>query len=285
MNKIAVLTDSGSGMSQAEAKQLGIYVIPLQVIIDDRSYEDGVDIQTSDIYKALSEKKYPKTSAPLYQKIEDYLTEIKDAGFTEVISVPLSSGLSSAYQSIHLAAETIDFKLTHIDCFSTCMIQNHVARLVKQLVDQGKTSEEVKAIVSSVIEGANTLILPNDMDHLKAGGRLTPIAASLANMFKIRPILQLNQKCSGKIDVFAKVRTERKALEQTLETLHTDFEGKDCAIYIIHSDASERTLVTKDLLVEMGYDAKRISIIAISPVIASHTGLDCLGIQFIEDLN
>ena len=278
------MTDSGSGLSQQEAKSNGIYLIPLVVLIDGKSYNDGEDISTMDVYQALSDKKYPKTSTPLYMSIENLLRTIKEDGFETVIAVPLSAGLSSTHQSIRLAGDEVGLDVTFIDVYSTCMIQKHISLLTQKLIDDGKTKEDIVEILNNVIRNANTLILPNDLNHLKVGGRLTPLAASLAEMFKIRPILQLNMNTKGKIDVFSKVRTERKALEEAIDTLHSSFKGKSCTIYIIHSHAAPRTEVTKSILIEKGYDASSIYINDIAAVIASHTGLDCLGIQFIENI-
>ncbi len=284
MSKIAVLTDSGSGLSQQEAKSSGIYLIPLVVLIDGKSYNDGEDISTMDVYQALSDKKYPKTSTPLYMSIENLLRTIKEDGFDSVIAIPLSAGLSSTHQSIRLAGDEVNLDVTFVDVYSTCMIQKHISLLTQKLINDGKPKDEIVSILNKVIKNANTLILPNDLDHLKVGGRLTPLAASLAEMFKIRPILQLNMTTKGKIDVFSKVRTERKALEEAIDTLHATFKGKSCTIYIIHSHAAPRTQMTKSILIEKGYDASSIHIDDIAAVIASHTGLDCLGIQFIENV-
>lgn len=284
MSKIAVLTDSGSGLSQEEAKSKGIYLIPLVVLIDGKSYNDGLDISTLDVYQALSDKKYPKTSTPLYMSIENLLRTIKLDGFDSVIAIPLSAGLSSTYQSIRLAGDEVELDVQFVDVYSTCMIQKHVSLLAQSLIDRNESKETIIEILNKAIQSANTLILPNDLDHLRVGGRLTPLAASLAEMFKIRPILQLNMATKGKIDVFSKVRTEKRALEEAIETLHTTYSGKACTIYIIHSHAAPRTQVTKALLIEKGYDPSRIFITDIAAVIASHTGLDCLGIQFIENV-
>lgn len=284
MSKIAVLTDSGSGLSQEEAKNKGIYLIPLVVLIDGKSYNDGLDISTLDVYQALSDKKYPKTSTPLYMSIENLLRTIKQDGFDSVIAIPLSAGLSSTYQSIRLAGDEVELDVQFVDVYSTCMIQKHVSLLAQSLIDRNESKEAIIEILNKAIQSANTLILPNDLDHLRVGGRLTPLAASLAEMFKIRPILQLNMTTKGKIDVFSKVRTEKRALEEAIETLHNTYSGKSCTIYIIHSHAAPRTQVTKALLIEKGYDPSRIFITDIAAVIASHTGLDCLGIQFIENV-
>ena len=284
MTKIAILTDSGCGISATEAQHHGIFLIPLLVLIGNETYHDGVNLQTQDVYQALRDGKYPKTSTPLYQTVEDMLRLIKEQGYTDVIAIPLSAGLSSTHQSIRLAASEVDLPATVVDVYSTCLIQKHVAIKAKQLVDQGLSVEEVVDRLNRIIASSNTLILPDDLDHLAKGGRLTPLAASLGNLLKIKPVLQLNPSTHGKIDVLAKIRTERKALEHSIETLHDAFEGKKVAIYIIHSAAGDRTQDAKRLLIEKGYDPNAIAVHDIAAVIASHTGLNCLGIQFIEDL-
>ena len=284
MTKIAVLTDSGCGISTQEAQRHGLFLIPLLVLIGNDTYHDGVNLQTQDVYQALRDGKYPKTSTPMYQAVEDMLRLIKDQGYTDVLAIPLSAGLSSTHQSIRLASNEVGISSTVVDVYSTCLIQQHVAIKAKQWVDQGLSMPEVVQRLERIIASSNTLILPDDLDHLAKGGRLTPLAASLANLLKIKPVLQLNPSTQGKIDVFAKIRTERKALEHSIDTLHDTFEGKKVAIYIIHSAAGDRTQDAKRLLIERGYDPSAITVHDIAAVIASHTGLNCLGIQFIEEL-
>lgn len=284
MTKIAVLTDSGCGISAQEAQQHGIFLIPLLVLIGNETFHDGVNLQTQDVYQALREGKYPKTSTPMYQSVEDMLRRIKNQGYTEVLAIPLSAGLSSTHQTIRLAADEVGIPTTVVDVYSTCLIQKHVAIKAKQWIDQGLTRDQIVERLNRIIASSNTLILPDDLDHLAKGGRLTPLAASLANLLKIKPVLQLNPSTQGKIDVLAKIRTERKALEHSIDTLHETFEGKNVAIYIIHSAAGDRTQDAKRLLIEKGYDPNAIAVDDIAAVIASHTGLNCLGIQFIEEL-
>lgn len=281
MKKIAVLTDSGSGISQIEATNLNLFVLPLLVMVESQTYQDGVEIQLDELYNMLGDKKHPKTSTPLYQSIENMLIKIKDLGYTDVIAIPLSSGLSSTYQSISIASQEVNINLHLVEIYSTCMIQNHVVKLAQKLVNENLDLKIILDELNRTISKSNTIILPNDLEYLKQGGRLTPLAASLASMFKIRPVLQLNKSCEGKIDVLSKVRTERKALELAIDTLDETFKDVSCRIYIIHSAADERCTLAKDILIDKGYPESSIEIHAIAAVIASHTGLDCLGIQFI----
>lgn len=284
MSKIAVLTDSGSGLNLKDAHKLGIYLVPLMVHLDDRSYQDGVEIQVEDILQALKDKKVPKTSTPLFKHIEDVILKIKEDGFEEIIAMPLSSGLSSTYQSIRLAAGEHEIKCHIIETHSTCMLQTHLVNVAKELIEKNFALEAILDQLQAIADQADTLILPNDLDYLKQGGRLTPLAASLANMFKIKPVLQLNRSSQGRIDVLAKVRTERKALEYVLDAL-MDKLNDNVHVYLIHSDALTRVLEAKALLMSRGVLEAQISIHHIAPVISSHTGLDCIGIQVVENGN
>lgn len=284
MSKIAVLTDSGSGLNFEDSQKLGIYLVPLMVHLDDRSYQDGVEIQVEDILQALKDKKIPKTSTPLFKHIEDVILKIKENGYEEIIAVPLSSGLSSTYQSIRLAANEHDINCHIVETHSTCMLQTHLVSIAKRLIEKELSTLDIVERLQAIADQANTLILPNDLDYLKQGGRLTPLAASLANMFKIKPVLQLNKSSQGRIDVLAKVRTERKALDYVLDTL-TEKLNENVHVYLIHSDALTRVLEAKALLLSRGVQASQISIHHIAPVISSHTGLDCIGIQVVENGN
>jgi DegV family protein with EDD domain len=281
MKKIAIITDSGSGLNEFQAKQWGIYLLPLQVSIEDKVYRDGVELSTEDVYEALREGKYPKTSSPIGHDVQNLFNRLKDESVEIIISISISSGLSGTQQMLKLYAETYQFKFHQIETFSTCMIQQHIAIKVKQWINEGKEVDDIMYRVNVLAQSSNTLILPSDLNHLKNGGRLTPLAASLASMLKIRPVLHLNAQTQGKIDVLGKIRTDRKALEFAIDTLAHTYELDQTIIHIIHSDDSERAVLAQNLLVQKGYQVSNISISAISAVIASHTGLSCLGLQFI----
>ncbi len=282
MSKIAILTDSGSALDAEEAKALGIYVIPLQVMIDNKAYEDGVTITTSQLIEQLKNHKLPKTSTPTLASILAMIDKIMADGHDEIIAVPLSRNLSSTQDYLIQAAKEKGIKITMIEVYSTLMLQQVIAKKAKLLVDQGLDAEAIKERLVDVITRSYTLIMPSDLEHLKAGGRLTPAAASLAKLFKIRPILHLGVETEGKVDVFDKVRTDKKAIQLAVKTLKKRFGDKEVAMYVLHCDAPMKASETKDMLIDAGFDANEIIIDDIVAVIASHTGLGCVGIQMIE---
>jgi len=281
MRKIAVITDSGSGFTPQEANAFGIHLIALQVSIDDKTYRDSIELSTQEVYEALKAGKFPKTASPLGLDIQTLFEKLQTEGYDVVIAVPISSGLSGTQQALHMHASAYEFEFHQIEVFSTSMIQKHMAITAKQWVDEGRDVSDILNGVSELAQRSNTLILPSDLNHLKNGGRLTPLAASLAAMLKIRPVLQLNASTQGKIDVLAKIRTDRKALDYTIDVLLQSFDQHQTLIHIIHSADDERAQLAKSILMEKGYPEAYITTSDIAAVIASHTGLACLGLQFI----
>lgn len=279
--KTAILTDSGSAMNLEQAQKHGLFLVPLQVIDGDKTYQDGVDITTSALYAALREAHTPKTSMPVLKVIQDTIRTIKQQGFDEIVAVPLSSGLSGTWNSMLMCAKELDVPLTLIENYTTCDLQGYIAIATKHLADQGKSANEIKHLMEQRVAHSGTLILPNDIQHLKRGGRLTPIAAAAASLLKIKPILRIDPSTKGKIDVFDKVRTERKAICTAVAYITQQMQGKAGQIFVIHSDNLEKAeMIKKELLVKNPQVS--ITINFISAVIAAHTGLDCIAIQYIE---
>lgn len=282
--KIAVVTDSGSGFTKKEADEQGIYFLPLQIVDEDKTYLDGMDITEEEIFMMIREGKMMKTSLPPLGYVEDLFKGLKKDGFEHIICVSLTSGLSSTMQSIKLAAEEADMPISCVETYTTCYIQKYVTQAAKRLVDEGFSLEDILARLQESIDHSNTLIIPDDLDHLKRGGRLTPLAATLGGMLKIKPILQLNASSEGKIDTCAKVRTMSKAMQTAVDTFKEANIDENHIVVIMHTQAPESDI---ELLKTIYFDTfpQCESVLGIiGPVISVHTGIGCLGIQFIKKI-
>lgn len=178
-------------------------------------------------------------------------------------------------------AREIGIPVIHIEDFTTCDLQGHEALLAKRYADEGKNGAEIKELLSNLIRTSGTLILPNDIQHLKRGGRLTPLAAAAASLLKIKPVLIIDPSTQGKIDVLEKVRTEKKAAAHAVDTISEKLAGREGYVYVIHSDCLQKA---EDIREELQKRNSRLTIRinTISAVIAAHTGLDCIAIQYIE---
>ncbi len=281
MEKTAVLTDSGTGLTQKEAQEAGLFFLPLQVLHEDRQYLDGVSIQLHEVYDLLKQQAKLTTSMPPIGLVEETLTKIKEAGYDSIICIPITSGLSSSMALIQATAEEIGIKVHLIDCYSTCYLQRYLAMCAKQLADQGIAAEEIVKRLNDSIASSNTLIIPDDLQHLKRGGRLTPVAAALGGLLKIKPLLQLNQLCEGKIDVYDKVRTMSKAQEKAINTFVNEHVDGDYICSCLHTDALESGNALKEKL-QAALPNTEIYFGYIGAVISVHTGIGCLGIQYMK---
>lgn len=279
--KIAVLTDSGSGMSQQEAHAQGIYFLPLQILHKDTQYLDGISIELSKVYELLHQEEDLTTSMPPMALIEKSLEHMKADGCDTIIAVPITSGLSSTASIISAAAANAGMKLHLIDCFTTCNNQRYLAESAKKLVDMGLDAEEIVERLEDSIACSNTLIIPDDLQHLKRGGRLTPVAAALGGLLKIKPILQLNEASGGKIDVFDKVRTMSKAQQKAIDTFTSEHIGEDYLLTVLHTDVEKEGIELKTR-VEESFPARELLFGCIGAVISVHTGIGCLGMQYIK---
>lgn len=280
--KIAIITDGGSGLSKKEAEALGLFYLPLQIIDGSTTYLDGVDIACEEVYAMIKEGKLMKTSLPPYGLIEELLTKLKEEKYDHAICIPLSSGLSSSSHSIALCAKDVGLDLTIIETYTTCFIQQYLARAAKQLVDEKVALDEIICRLNKSVKDSDTLIIPDDLDHLKRGGRLTPIAAALGGMLKIKPILKLNASSEGKIDTYAKVRTMSKAISTAIDAfVEKGMIDDEYVLVCVDADALE---ARKQM--EEEYFSKFPNTVQytgnIGPVLAVHTGLGCLGIQYIK---
>lgn len=282
--KIAVVTDSGTGLNKKEAEELGLFYLPLQILDGEEAYLDGVDVTYDQIFQYIKEGRMMKTSMPPIGMIYELFNKLIEDGYDHVITVMLTSGLSSTMHTVHKCAEELKLPITSVECFTTCHIQKYLACAAQRLVEEGVELDEILFKLDDCIKHSNTLIIPDDLDHLKQGGRLTPLAAALGGMLKIKPILQLNQSAQGKIDTFAKVRTMSKALKQSVDTFSTEGIDENYELIVLHTDAPETAEELKSLYFGAFPNNKDTHFGLIGPVISVHTGIGCVGLQYIKKI-
>lgn len=280
--KIAVVVDSGSGFTKAEAEKEGIFFLPLQIVDEDKTYLDGIDVNDEQVFNMIKEGKMLKTSLPPLGIIEDLFHDLKKKEYEHIICVSLTSGLSSTMQSIMISAETVGIPITCMETYTTCHIEKYIAQAAKRLVDEGVELDEIIKRLQDSIDHSDTLIIPDDLDHLKRGGRLTPLAAALGGMLKIKPILKLNASSQGKIDTFAKVRTMSKAMQMAVDSIkEANVIDDNYELVVLHTDAIETATELKELFFNSYPNCSTVFGL-IGPVISVHTGIGCIGLQYIK---
>ena len=278
MKKVAILTDSGCDLDEKSAKELGIYVLRMPIIIDGQEYIEGKELDLKGLKKKLYEGKMAKTaqaSPGALLKMYNKLLEEYD----EILHIPLSSGLSGMYQTSLMQAKTFKNRVAVVDAKCACYPMVKLCLDAKKLLDEGKSAFEVKDIIESSGNILDAIIIPRDITYLKNGGRISPAAAALANLLKIVPVLSVRE---GKIDVFAKVRTEKKALKASFDAI-TDVDNYDDYYWMIIEDECDDI---RDEMKKMLEDKTKqeVEVHDFGAVILSHTGPGVFGFGHIKKI-
>ncbi|NBK97096.1 MAG: DegV family protein [Erysipelotrichia bacterium] len=283
--KVAFVSDTGTGLTPTELSKEGIYCIPLQITIEDVTKLEGEEISVDEVYSLMSEGKMLKTSLASMKRCEEVFQQLKVEGYDTIFAIPICNGLSGTINMMRLVAEELGLHFDYFDCHVTAVVEHYMIVRAKQLYEEGQSFTQIKALLEQICDSTNTLLVPNDLKHLQRGGRLTPFAATLGGLLKIKPILEINQRTQGKIDVLDKVRTMSKALQKTLDnikqSIQNDGEGYCIAVTHVVSEPQAKQLLAlyKEAFPKADYVFKPLV-----SVVGVHTGIGCLAIQYFKKL-
>lgn len=268
---IAILIDSACDIDEKKAKELNLHVLRMPIVIDGKEYLESIDINSEELHEMLSNGKFAKTSQVTLGSLVAKYDELLEK-YDYIIHIPLSSGLSGMYQTSMMCIKDPKYKdrIAVVDAKFACYPIILLCEDVKKLIAQGKTVFEIKDIIEKEAF-MDAIIIPKDINYLKLGGRISPAAASLANLLKIVPILLLKD---GKIDVYGKVRTEKRAIETGFEPIVGDKNFDEFNYMVIHDHRMDTALEIKQKL-ESIVD-KEVMVQDFGPVILSHTGPGCI---------
>ena len=222
MSKVTVMTDSNSGITQEEAKQLGVAVLPMPFYIDGQMYYEDIDLSQEQFYERLAQGTEIKTSMPLVGDVADaWERALKECD--EIVHIPMSSGLSSTCETALVLAQNYDGRVQVVNNqrISVTMRQSVIDAV--QLAGQGYGAEEIKNILEACKFESSIYIMVDTLEYLKKGGRITPAAAALGTLLKLKPVLQIQGE---KLDAFAKARTVKQARSIMIESMKNDFEKR-----------------------------------------------------------
>ena len=276
--KTAFITDSGTGKTVAELAKDGIYSVPLLISYDNKSYEDLDDLSIDEVYALMEKGVMLSTSLPALGKIEELFEQLKEQGYERIFAVPICSGLSGTINAMELCARNVGLAFDYVDSCVTAVVQEYMVKLAKKSYEAGKDIEEIKALLNRIIDTTQTFILPSDLQHLKRGGRLTPLAAALGGLLKIKPILKINKDTNGKIDVADKVRTMHKAMDVVINMLKEKGVDDSYMITVAHADDPKEAEVYMNK-VKAAFPNAKTQIIKLVSVVGVHTGRGCQAIQ------
>lgn len=221
--KIAVLTDSSAYLTKEQQEKYQIDVLPIPIIWDGKTYHDLIDIGYEEFYQRLAQaNNLPTTSQPAIGDLKKKIDEYVDQGYTDVIIVTISSGLSSYYSTVmSVAREENRIKIHPFDSKITCAGEADFAMLAGRLVEAGADVDLIMHDLSDLQKTMDVRFMVDDLSHLKRTGRLSNAASFVGTLFKIKPILSMDVQGEGHISAIAKERQAKRAYKH----IQTDFDN------------------------------------------------------------
>ncbi len=221
--KTAIVTDSNSGITQAEAKELGIYVVPMPFLIDGEQYYEDISLSQEQFYEKLKTDAQVSTSQPSSFDVGELWTKLLKE-YDKVIHIPMSSGLSQTCATLTNLAETeFKGKVYVIDSQRISITMRQSVMDCLNMIKDGKSAEEIRDWLLKTKMQSSIYIMVDTLKYLKKGGRLTPAVAAIGTLLKIKPVLTIQ---GFKLDQFAKVRKLSDAKETMVKAIAKDLDTR-----------------------------------------------------------
>lgn len=287
MAKIAFVTDSNSGITQKQAKELGIWVIPMPFMIGDKAYYEDITLSQEEFYEKLSQGVEISTSQPAPKEVMSLWDKLLSE-YEEIVHIPMSSALSGSCQTAFLLADEYDGRVQVVNNQRISVTQRQSVLDGMYLAGQGKSALQIKEFLEKDKYNSSIYIMVDTLTYLKKGGRITPAVAALGTMLRLKPVLQIQ---GGKLDAFAKARTKSQgkgimqaAIKNDINNRFGNVTGKEGVwlqiAYTGNKEAAEllKEEVKRDFL---GYD---VHMDPLSLSIACHIGPGALAVACTKKL-
>lgn len=286
--RVAIVTDSNSGITQSEAKKLGIYVIPMPFMIGSEVFEEDINLTQEEFYERLEEGADISTSQPSPETVMNLWDEILKE-YDELVHIPMSSGLSGSCQTAVMLAEDYDGKVQVVNNQRISVTQYQSALDAKALAEAGMSAAGIKRVLERTKMDSSIYVTLDTLKYLKKGGRITPAAAALGTLLRIKPVLQIQ---GDKLDSFSKARTMKQAKSTMIAAITHDFEerfmdseGENMWLEIAHTQNHEAARELAAELKELFPKSGEIRIDPLSLSVACHIGPGSLAIACTKKLD
>ena len=279
--KVAIITDSNSGITQEEGKQLGIRIVPMPFMINGEEYLEDITLTQQEFYAKLGEGSDISTSQPSPESIMALWDEVLEE-YDEIVHIPMSSGLSGSCQTAMMLAEDYDGKVEVVNNQRISVTQRQSALDAKELAAKGMCAAKIKEKLEAVKFDSSIYITLDTLKYLKKGGRITPAAAALGTLLRLKPVLTVQGE---KLDAFAKARTMKQAKSMMVAAITKDLEerfgdrtGKDVHLAVAHTDNQEEADEFAKELRELFPATGEIVIAPLSLSVSCHIGPGSLAV-------
>lgn len=280
--KIAVVTDSNSGITQAQAKEMGVAVLPMPFMIDGETYYEDITLTREQFYQRLKDNADIATSQPTPDSILKMWDKLLKE-YDQIIHIPMSSGLSGSCSTAMMLAGEDEYegKVFVVDNRRISVTQYQSVKDAQMLAAMGMDGTQIKKRLEETAADSVIFITVDTLKYLKKGGRITPAAAALGTLLKIKPVLII---LGEKLDSFAKARTMKQAKTMMMNAIQKELDGRlhdsecrNCHLAIAHTDNEEAALEFKKE-VEERFPNADVYVAPLSLSIACHIGPGSLAV-------
>lgn len=229
---VAIVTDSNSGIFEEEGKILGVHVIPMPVILEGKTYYEGIDLTHEEFYQCLEEKREVFSSQPSPAEVLDMWDKLLLSEYDELVYIPMSSGLSGSCQTAQVLAQDYEEKVQVIDNHRISVTQRQSVLDALMLKEKGCSAKEIKEALEQTAYESIVYVGVETLEYLKMGGRVTPAGAAMGTLLSIKPLLVI---AGERLDAYAKVRGTKsckKRLLMEMKTIADKFHKNSDEIYV-----------------------------------------------------
>ena len=286
MKKIAVVTDSNSGITRQEAEEAGIYALPMPFFVNGETYFEDIDLSQEQFYEKLEQGADISTSMPAVADVTDLWDKLLKE-YDEIVHIPMSSGLSGSCATAIMLSQDYDGRVQVVNNQRISVTQQQSVFDAKTMVERGMSALEIKNYLEETKYDSSIYIMLDTLYYLKKGGRITPAAAALGTLLKLKPVLQIQGE---KLDAFAKARTVKQGKNIMIEAIQNDLanrfndpEGKNMWLQIAHTKNEEAAMELKAELLEL-FPEHEIVVKPLSLSVACHIGPGALAVACCKKL-
>ena len=279
--RIGIVTDSNSGITQAQAARMGVFVLPMPFTIDGQDYFEDISLTQREFYEKLREGSDIATSQPSPEAVMNLWDQVLRE-YDQVVHIPMSSALSGSCQTARMLAEDYGGRVQVADNRRISVTQLQAAADAVQMAGEGMDAAQIRQKLEETGPDSSIYITVDTLKYLKKGGRITPAAAALGTLLRIKPVLTIQ---GGKLDAFAKARTMKQAktimlaaLSRDLEQRFEDPEAERTHLEIAHTDSEEAALELKEELQAAFPKTGEIVMAPLSLSISCHIGPGALAV-------
>lgn len=277
MSRVAIVTDSNSGITQKQGEELGIRVLPMPFYINEELFYEDITLTQEEFYKRLAEDADISTSQPSPGDVTDLWDECLKS-YDEIVHIPMSSGLSSSCETAMMLAADYDGKVFVVDNQRISITQRRSVLDAVALAKKGMSGQQIRDILMREKLEASIYITLDTLKYLKKGGRITPAAAAIGTVLNLKPVLQIQGE---KLDAFSKTRGLKSAKKTMLDAIEKDltqrFAGKEMDLDLAYTCSKEDAMQWKKEVVERfpGYE---IHMDPLSLSVSCHIGFGAVAI-------